>query len=174
MSEVLFAPLLVCAGLLAISGTAKLRSPGPAADALVVLGWPASRRPVGPVRALAVAELALAAAAALVPGRITAAALAAAYGGFALVATRLARRRAACGCFGEASGPASTGQALLSLAGAVLCALAVVWPAHGVGWVLGHGPLTAATLLAGVGASVWAAVLAYTELPIAWSAWGGR
>lgn len=173
MSAVLFAPLLVCAGLLAVSGTAKLRAPRPAADALVALGWP-TRRPVGAVRAIAGAELVLAAAGALLPGRLTAAALAGAYATFALVAIALVRRRASCGCFGDAGGPASMSQAILSLAGAVLCGLAVVWPAHRLGWVVGRAPLSAFTLLAGLGACVWAAVLVYTELPVAWSAWSAR
>lgn len=84
----------------------------------------------------------------------------------------LARRHAACGCFGESESPASVAQAILSLALALvaLAAAAVALP-HGLGWVLGRAPVPAATLLLGTAGAAYGAVLAYTEVPRAWAAW---
>lgn len=171
MADALTAPLLIAAGLLVVSGLAKLRAPATAARALGVAGLPASP---ALVRTLSAVEIALGVAALTTRGRVTAAGLALVYASFAALALRLARRRAACGCFGDSEAPASVTQALLSAVIAALCTLAAVRPAHDVRWVLAQSPATAATLLVGSAACIYAVILVYTQLPAAWAAWSTR
>jgi uncharacterized membrane protein YphA (DoxX/SURF4 family) len=160
-------PFLAAAGLLCVSGVAKLRAPGTAAQAVRTLGLPAG---AAVIRLAAAGELALGALALIAAGRLTAAVVGAVYAGFAALTVVLARRRAACGCFGSDEAPAGRTQMLLSIALALLCAAAAVWPPAGIGWVLSQLP----ALLIGVGGCVYALALAYTELPAAWAAWSGR
>lgn len=177
MGAALTAPFVTAAGLLIVSGLAKLRSPHAAAGALIAAGLPVAGRPravPGLVRAAALAELALGLAALLAGGRALALGLAVAYAGFAVLAWRLAGRRAACGCFGAQEAPATRAQALMSLALAGAAALAAAWPAGTLGWVLGRPAAQAATLALALCACVYGAVIAYTQLPAAWAAWSGR
>jgi hypothetical protein len=171
MAAALTAPFAVAALVLCAAGVAKLRSPAGAVSALSVLGLPAR---TSLVRVFAAAELAVGAWSFLQPTRVTAAAVAATYAVFAVLSFALARRRTACGCFGDDDAPAWVGQSVLSVA---LCAVgvaaAVVTP-HGVGWILGGGAAHAATLLLAILASAYAAILAYTLLPQAWTAWSTR
>lgn len=172
MSDALSAPWLTAAALLVVSGLAKLRRPGPARTALAAAGLAVGR---GTVRAFSALELGLGGLAVLHPGRLAAAALALAYAGFGALTLVLARRRAACGCFGSGSQtPASPVQALLSAGLATVCLLAAAWPAHGLGWVLDRPGGTAAALVIGLGGCVYGAIVAYTQLPAAWGAWAGR
>ena len=171
MPEALTAPFLVAALVLCVAGVAKLRSPGPALAALAGAGLPAS--PLA-VRAVAGAELALGAGAAVHPGRALAVALANAYAGFAALALRRASRRWACGCFGATGAPATTLHAILSVALALVAAAAAAWPAHGLTWVLERSPSVWIVLVVGIGGAVFGTVVAYTELPRAWSSWSGR
>lgn len=171
MASALTAPLLIAAGLLIVSGLAKLRAPTTAAGALAVAGLPAN---AALVRALSAGELALGALALIHAGRLETAAMGVVYAAFAVLALTLARRRAACGCFGDSEAPASRAQALLSAVIAGLCILAVAGRAHDLRWVLARPPATAATLLVGAAACVYAVVLLYTLLPAAWTVWSGR
>ncbi len=168
MSAALTGPYLAAAGLLCVSGVAKLRRPDPAVQALVVAGLPARR---WVVRVLSGAELTLGLLALVAGGRWPAATVAGAYAGFAAFSLRLARRRAACGCFGEGQAPASGAQTGLSAALALACAVAAVWPPEGLHGLLGRSPATVCVLGVGLVGAVYAAVLAYTELPAAWSSW---
>ena len=43
--------------------------------------------------------------------------------------------------------------------------------AHGLGWVLALPAAQAGALLIGIAGATYATVLAYTELPQAWSSW---
>ena len=45
---------------------------------------------------------------------------------------------------------------------------------HSVTWVVDRPPAEAAVLLIGLGACVYAAMIAYTALPAAWTAWSDR
>jgi uncharacterized membrane protein YphA (DoxX/SURF4 family) len=168
VADVLTAPVAVAALVVVVAGLAKLRSPAPAVAALRELGMPANRVAV---RVFAAAEIALGVFVLVNPGGIAAIALASCYALFAALALLLARRRAACGCFGEGDFPASGLQALISSVLAAACAAAVIWPAHGV---LDRSGGQAAVLALGIAASAYATVLAYTLLPAAWSAWGAR
>jgi hypothetical protein len=171
MSSTLTGPLLAAAGVLLVSGMAKLRSPGGAVLALRAAGVPAARPLVG---AAVAGELAVGLAVLVTPGRVAAAALAAAYGTLSVVGLILARHRAACGCFGHSDAPATGFQALVSAIVALAAAAGVVWPPRGLAWVVGLPPVTAVGLVAGIGGCVYAAVVAYTQLPAAWVAWSGQ
>jgi hypothetical protein len=171
MAEVLTPPFLLAALVLCVAGAAKLRSPAAAGRALRVLGLPGGATPV---RALAVAELVLGLGCAIDPGRIGATVMGCVFGAFAVVALLLARERAACGCFGEGDAPASSLQSGLSAALALVALAGAARAPHGLGWVADRSPSQVAVLAVGIAASVFATVLAYTELPRAWSAWSAR
>jgi hypothetical protein len=168
VSSALSAPFLAAAGVLCVSGVAKLRSPRAAIPALVLLRLPASS---ALVRAVAAAELTIGVAALIAPATATALAVAAAYATFAVVATRLAALRASCGCFGESEAAASPVQALLSGALAVMALVAAAAPPGGLHWVLAQPAATAAIVILGLAGGVYGLVIAYTQLPSAWGAW---
>ena len=159
MGEVLSGPFAIAALVLGIAGVAKLRAPATAAGALLTLGVPGGRRLV---RLVAIAEMALAGWGLARPAVGSAVALACAYGGFATVAVVLARRRVACGCFGTGEMPVSAAHWVLSAGLGLVCVSAAAWPAARV---------QSATLAIGAVGAAYAVVLAYTELPAAWSAW---
>jgi hypothetical protein len=168
MSAALTAPFAVAALVLCVAGVAKLRSPRGAAQALAVGGF---RVPVPAVRVFAAGELALGAWSLLVPGRLNAAVLACTYAGFAGLSALLARRHAACGCFGDHDAPATALQSLLSGMLAAVALLAAIWTPHGLGWIGGHDTVV---LAIGIAGCAYGIVVAYTELPRAWSAWSPR
>jgi hypothetical protein len=93
---------------------------------------------------------------------------------FTLLSVLMVRRRLSCGCFGERDVPASNLGALLSSAFAGVSLAAIAWHPHGLGWVVQQTPLIVAVTLAGIVGSAYAAVTAYTDLPLAWAAWSGR
>ena len=157
---------LTAAGVLALAGAAKLRSP--AAAAVAAAGLPV---PVSLVRALGAGEVALAGACIVHPSSATAVALAVVYLAFAAFVGRQLRRAdgaAPCGCFGDETAPASGWHLALDLAAAAVSIAAALAPpswdavaANGAG---------AAALIVGVGACIYLAYLAYTALPIVWGA----
>ncbi len=153
MSEALAPAFLVASLLLCVSGALKLRS-----------------RPA-PMRALGVGEVALGMVCAVHPTRAQAVALAVVYASFAAVAVILMRRRQACGCFGENDFPVSAGHSVASATLGTLALAAAVAGPHGLGWVFGQPPATAAVLLIGIAGAVYAVVLVYTVVPRAWGAW---
>jgi hypothetical protein len=127
----------------------------------VTLGLPGAR---WLVRLAATVEVALAGWCVVSPGRWPAVALAAAYAGFTAVAALVARRRASCGCFGGGAEVSAIHLVLSALLG-LICAAAAVWTPPDV-LAAGSVPLAV-----GVAGAAYALVLAYTELPAAWSAW---
>jgi hypothetical protein len=165
-------PAVDAAGaLLIVAGAFKLSRPPAAQRALGEAGW---RIPGTLVRCLGAAELALGAALVARPGPLTAAAAALAYACFALFLVRLMRRARAdvdCGCFGPSGGTASALHVWLNAALAAACATAVVAPPPPPAWIAGQTPLTAIALCLGLGAVVYAAFLAFTVVPRAWSAY---
>jgi hypothetical protein len=171
MADALTPPLLVAAAVLAIAGLAKLRAPNGAVRALRSLGMPASPLLV---LAFALGEVVFAAWALIHPSRVVVAALAAAYASFALITGALARRNASCGCFGAASPPASAAQASISAVFGAVALAATVPSVHGIGWLLDRSTWSAIVLIAATAGSAYGAVVAYTEIPSAWSAWSGR
>jgi hypothetical protein len=183
VSTALAPPFLLAALLLCVAGALKLRSPHVAADALRVLGLPGS---AWMVRILAAGEFVIGAGCAVYPTRATGAVLAGAYAAFAGVAVVLVRRRASgCGCFGETETPVSAVHWITSLIFAAVALAAIVAGSStegghgralglGLGWVLSRSAPTALVLLVGIAGSLYATVLVYTQLPAAWTAWGGK
>jgi hypothetical protein len=170
MNEALTVPFATAAVVLCIAGLAKLRSPASAVRALVVLGLPAR---AGVVRALAVGEVIVGAACVLHPAALTAGAMACLYATFCAVSFALVRQGGSCGCFGDETS-ASLLQSGLSATLTGLALIAAVAPPHGVGWLLTRPPAFLIVIAFAVAGSAYAAVLAYTELPRAWGAWGAR
>lgn len=173
MSEALTPPFLLAATVLLVAGAGKLRWPAAAAAAMATLNLPSR---TAYVRAFAVAELALGADCVLAPTRAAALTLSALYAVFAALTVLLARRRASCGCFGEAPGdsPASAAQSLLSGALALVAAAGAYHLPHSLSWVLARPVPAAAALSLGILGAGYAAVLTYTLLPQAWGAWSAR
>jgi hypothetical protein len=160
--------MAVAALVLVVAGVAKLRAPAPAVRALRELSLPAGSPAI---RVFAAVEIALGAWVFVSPAGVAAIALACCYAVFAVLALLLATRRAACGCFGESDFPASRLQASISAVLAAVCGAAAIWPPHGVA---DRPAGQVAVLAAGIAASLYATVLAYTLLPAAWSAWSAR
>jgi hypothetical protein len=160
---------LTAAGVLALAGAMKLRTPEATVGALAAAGI---RVPVGAVRALGAGELAVAAACALRPSTATALALAIVYLVFAaFVAAALRRGDAApCGCFGDASAHLTGWHLALDLAASAIAIVAALAPPS---WeAVSAGALAAAALAIGVAACVYLVHAAYTRLPAA--AWAVR
>jgi Methylamine utilisation protein MauE len=109
--------LLAVAGLLLLgAGAAKVVEPRRTVGALRALGWPSSPRLV---RAGAVAEALLGAAALVVGGPVVGVLVAASYVGFAVfvaAALRSGTPIGSCGCFGEADTPPRLGHVGTNLA----------------------------------------------------------
>ena len=149
MPSVLLPLLLTAAGLLAISGIAKLRNPAPAAATLGV--------PELLLRGGAVVELAVAVLVAAAPGSgaIAAALL---YLAFALLVAFQLRAgvTTSCGCLGSAQTPPSRVHVALDLALALVCTASAFDTPH---------PLAALTR--GAGAVVWAAAAAAAWMLVA-------
>lgn len=163
-------PLALAALVLCVAGVAKLRAPEAAVNALSTLG---AAPPAVVVRAFALLELALGIVCLVRPTVVWDVTLASLYSAFCALALLLARRRSPCGCFGQRQESASGGQSLLSGALAAVAVVAAIWGAHGVPWLLARPAMTAAVLLLGLAGGTYAMVIAYTELPLAWSAWSG-
>jgi hypothetical protein len=158
LADALTVPHAVAAIVLCVAGMAKLRSPATAAGALGVSAKL--------IRGFSIYELALGAGALAWP--VLSPLLALTYLGLALLTGVLARRSQSCGCFGEGDAPASVVQSVLSL----VLALASVAGAHDLGWLFARPPGSVAVLLAGILAAVYGTVVAYSEIPLAWRAWG--
>jgi len=167
----LLAPFAVAAVVLCVAAVAKLRAPEQAAAALAAIGLPVS---VHLIRLFAVGEFALGAWGAVAPSRPVAILMALLYAGFAGFTLILSRRGASCGCFGVTEVSASPLQAGISAAFALVSAWVAIDGVHGLPWILGRAPLEALVLGLGIATAVFATVVAYTELPAAWGAWGRR
>lgn len=127
-------PYAAAAVLLGIAGVPKVRDPGDLVRAVRSVGMPFGR---GVVRAFAVAEVAVAAAALLAPGRLTAALLAAVYAvftAFVVVALRRGGVLSSCGCFGRADTPPTWAHALVTGTASVVGVLVAVDPPGSGAW----------------------------------------
>lgn len=113
----------IAAGVLAVAGVQKLRSPGSWRALLVALGVPTRRAAsigVPAARVVGLVEIAVAVGVLAVGSPIAAGALAVAYAAVTVVAA-MARRRGDvdCGCFGVRSAPVSGLHVAVDLAAAV-------------------------------------------------------
>ncbi|MEZ5099204.1 MAG: hypothetical protein R3C15_05260 [Thermoleophilia bacterium] len=164
-------PFLAAAGLLLVSGIAKLRRPDAAADVLASFRVPGGRHAA---RAVGAAELGLAAWAIAAPDRAAAVAVCAAYALFAVVAAALVARTvplASCGCLGETRTPPSVVHVLLNVACAGVAAVAVAAPPPALDELLPSLPLGGAPFVLGVLAATWLAVAVLAHLPQALAAY---
>ena len=160
---------LTAAGVLALAGAMKLRTPEATVGALAAAGI---RVPVRAVCALGAGELVLAGACALRPSTATATALAIVYLVFAaFVAAGLQRGEATpCGCFGDASAQLTGWHLALDLAASAIAIATALAPPS---WdAVSPGALAAGALAIGVAACVYLVHAAYTRLPAA--AWAAR
>jgi hypothetical protein len=166
VSEALTGPVTAAALLVWVAAGAKLRRPGGAVEALRVLVG--RRTGAWHVRALCGLELAIGAGALVAPGRVSLSVLAGLYGTFVGAGAALQGRGpgVGCGCFGESAAPVTAGHVAISAALALTCACGALWPPHGVVWVL-ERPV----LAVGIAGCLYALMLAYTRLPVAWGAW---
>ncbi|MEX1177681.1 MAG: MauE/DoxX family redox-associated membrane protein [Nitriliruptor sp.] len=150
----------VAAGLLIPAGIAKLRAPSVARQAL---GLPAAADRW--VQALGVGELLLAAAVLATGARPVVAMLAAAYGGFTVVALRQRARGASCGCFGASETPTGWHHVVLDASAAAAALVGTVVAVPSALELVASGPLAGVpTLVAGV-LAVASVQLTITVLP---------
>jgi len=134
MWPALVVPYAAAAVLLAVAGVPKVRDPGDLVRAVRSVGMPFGRRAV---RAFAAAEVVVALAALLVPGRVTAAALALMYAGFTAFVVLALRRGgvlSSCGCFGRADTPPTRAHALVTGAASLVGLLVAVDPPGSGAW----------------------------------------
>jgi len=164
--ELILPPFLVVAGLLAVSGLAKLRAPGGAARALASARLPSSR---AVVRALGAVELAVGLAA-LVQPRPLAPAVALLYLGFAgFVVHALAAGvpMATCGCLGDEETPPTALHAAVTATAAACAALVAATPVPDTPGLLAGSPWLGAPLVALVAVGVLLAYAVMAHLPAA-------
>jgi hypothetical protein len=124
------APYLAAIALLGAAGVVKAIRPAETANALSAAGLPLGR---AWVRAGAVGEVGVAVLAFVVPGTVTGAVVAIAYGLFAafiVVAIQRGWALTSCGCFGRPDSPPTVAHAVLNVGAAVSAVWwAVAWPA---------------------------------------------
>jgi hypothetical protein len=173
---VILAPLFAAvAGLLALAGALKLRAPGSGSGAYPA---PGSALGIRGARTVGAFEVLLGGFAVAAPGRLVAAALAAAFAAFAAYSLRMIvaadGQDAGCGCFGDSGETVRAGHVALDLAAAGIALAATIDPPRALASLLADAPLQGTALAAGVVASVYALYLSYTALPSAWRAFEGR
>lgn len=158
-------PVHALAALLAVAALAKLRDPRSAADALGRAGLPSGFLVV---RALAIAEMVVAAAVLLVGGALPVVALGLLHLGFAAFLVRVRRAagaKASCGCFGGAEAPAGRLHVVVNAAAAGVAAVSLTGPLPSLPAVLGDRPGLAVSYVAAVAVGAWATGLCLTALP---------
>jgi hypothetical protein len=156
----LFGPYLVACTLLVVAGLGKSLRPSDTARALAVLAPRLSPRRLAPaIRLLALAEALLGAAAALLPGRVPAGAVALSYAAFAAFVAYVRLRHgalASCGCFSTPDTPATWLHVVVNLG--LAAAAAVVSASAPTGTLaawLGRQPLRAGPLIVLCALAVW-------------------
>jgi methylamine utilization protein MauE len=130
--DLLASPFFAAAGLLVVSGAAKLRHPEPAGRALASLGLPSGRRTVGTI---GVVEIAVGVWCLFAPGTASAASLGLLYATFAVFLAfqlRTGLPAASCGCLGSHDAPPSLVHVALNVAAAATAALVAKVPLAGV------------------------------------------
>jgi methylamine utilization protein MauE len=164
MWQIMAGPYLAAAALLVVAGVPKVVDPMPLVRALRSAGLPAGR---APVRAFALAEVVVGAAALAAPGRGLAVLVAAAYLVFtAFVALALARGGvlASCGCFGKADTPPTRSHLAVTTALAGAAAALAVSPPGGPVWTADTLTRPATSVLLGFAALL--AVLSHAVMAV--------
>ena len=166
-------PFFASAGILVVSGVAKVRSPRPAAAALFAAGLPVTG---WLVRMLGAGEIVLGVAAIVRPSPLVAFAVAGAYLGFAAASALFlwSPRVRSCGCLGDLEVPPSVLHVALNLAAAAFAAAAALTGVDSlpsVAAALGWG---APLLVAGSAAVADLSVAAVSLFPAAYAAYAGE
>jgi hypothetical protein len=164
MWHILAAPYLAAAALLVVAGVPKVADPMPLVRALRSTRLPAG----GPlVRAFALGEVLVGAAAVLVPGRATAALVCAAYlvfSGFVGLALARGGVLESCGCFGKADTPPTRAHLAVTALLAVAAGALAVAPPGGPVWTADSLTRPATSVLLGFAALL--AVLAHAVMAV--------
>jgi hypothetical protein len=162
---------LIAAGLLCVAGVAKAARPDETARAMATLlpGPPPLLVMRWLVRAIAVGEAALGAAAIAFPRPVTAALVALSYAGFfgVVAYARLqGKPLATCGCFGRPDTPPTALHLMIDVAlAAAASAVALGAPRNGtLATQLAHQPWAGLPLLFVSAVGLWLTVLALSEL----------
>jgi hypothetical protein len=168
--DLILPPFLAAAGLLVVTGAAKLRSPGGVAAALAGARLPSSR---GLARALGALELGVGAAALLAPRALAApvALLYLAFAAFILRALTSGFPVPSCGCLGERETPPSAVHAVLDALAAACAVLVLLSPVPSTATFLGGQPWSGVPLAALVAVGVVLASTALAHLPAALASW---
>ncbi len=157
-------PLWIVALVVGVAGGWKLVQPDGTRRALVALGV---RVPSFAVRTLGGAEMVLAGMVLVVGGRALAAATAALYCGFAVIAWRLRGRDVSCGCFGSASARSTWWHVGVDVACAVVAAVAAVAGPPSTAEAWGRLPLAGVGHVVMVVTGAVAVIALLTVLPAA-------
>jgi hypothetical protein len=166
-------PFFASAGILVVSGLAKVRSPRPTAAALFAIGVPVTG---WIVRVLAALEIVLGGVAILRPTPGVALAVGAAYVLFAGAASLFlwSPRVRSCGCMGDRAIPPSVLHVVMNLVAAAFAAAAALTGVDSlpsVATALGWG---APLLVAGSAAVAYLAAAAVSLFPAAYGAYAGE
>jgi Methylamine utilisation protein MauE len=166
-------PFFASAGILVVSGVAKVRSPRPAAESLFANGVPVG---AWMVRLLAVAEIVLGLAAILRPRPAVAFAVAGAYVLFAVAASLFlwSPRVRSCGCMGDRAVPPSVLHVVMNLAAAAFAAAAALTGVDSLPSVVATLGWGAPLLVAGSAAVAYLAASAVSLFPAAYGAYAGE
>ncbi len=166
-------PFFASAGILVVSGVAKVRSPRPAAAALSAIGVPATG---WMVRVLAVAEIVLGLAAILRPTPAVALAVAGAYVLFAAAVSLFlwSPRVRSCGCMGDRAIPPSVLHVVMNLAAAAFAAAAALTGVDSLQSAVFDLGWRALLLVAGSAAVAYLAAAAVSLYPAAYGAYAGE
>jgi hypothetical protein len=163
--DLLAPPFFAAAGLLVVSGTAKLRFPMPARRALGALHLPS-----GPsiVRAIGLVEMGIGMWCLFAPSGTSAVSLSLLYtsfAGFLVFLMRAGARVSSCGCLGKEDSRPSLAHIVLDIAAAATAALVASAPPPGVIASAARLPLGGVPFLLGTGLIVYLAYLAVAYLP---------
>jgi Methylamine utilisation protein MauE len=165
---VLISLVSAAALLLAAAGLAKLRQPSPTRSALAAAGIPGAQRLGAKTanRLSGAGELAIAAVALLVGGRVAAASIALAYLVLAVLSARMMRIESGqdCGCFAKPVA-VSHWHTAVNLSCMLAGLVALLAPANSLIDRLGHAPLTGSALLLAAAVLAYLAYLVMTALP---------
>lgn len=163
--SILAGPFAVAAALLAVGGALKVAQPADTAVALRMAGLAIG---AGVVRALAVAEVVVAAGALATGNALLVGAVALSYAAFTgFVAVALARDLplSSCGCLGGIDTPPTGVHVAVNAAAAAVSALAAARGLPPFHEVVADQPLAGVPFLGLVAVSTWLAVVAMSEVP---------
>lgn len=163
--DILEGPIAVLGVVLVVSGVLKLVDTAPTEAMLGAVGLPRSRAAVVVV---ALAEVVVGVSAFVFGGRLASAALAALYGGFAVISLVLVRRgerNVSCGCFGRSSATISPVHVAVDAVAALIGLAAAITSVPGFFDLQPDLPAFGLVQLAFVALAAWLTIAVLTVLP---------